>query len=314
MTDIKKLDVHFTNSWTSLIGAIHGALKGKGDDRSLHTMMGLTGFAFRINIADNADASGPTVFEWSYFLPRTMDILGYNYDFVQAWHYENLYELKKKESVKYAKRGIDNGCATVLWEVDIPEFGIIKGYDDEKSEFLVSGPQGEGLIKYEEVGDKKVRILASLTVKDKIDIEEPKNMFRSLYYAAYHATEESALNKGYSSGLEAYDRWIDAFRRSNVDVFGNSYNCAVLKDARENAVKYLQDVSKQFESDCKTYLDDAIQKYQKVVDLFTEMCNMFEFPGNEYAMTESNKRRSIEILKNAKKYEEMAIENIEKSL
>lgn len=318
MIGLKKIlkEVRFPPNWTTFIGALESVLRAKGEDYSKEYLMGISGFAFRINVHKQTCPSGPTVFNWHIGLTRGIDRLGYDYEYIQAFSSENLFGLRQKRAIINSKRSIDNGVPVVAWDLHIPEFGIIKGYDDEEKMFWVSTcldeHEGEkGPLPFKRLGLGDVPILSVLLLKEKIPVNLEKGELESIRFAVNHAKLHLGEDKDYSCGLDAYTRWISVLENNVTDAFGNAYNAAVYCRAREDAFKYLSDMAKKYEDE---NLENASKHYKKVYENLQAYVDIFPFPKDGNLEDKDTRDKGMQYLREALRYEKLGIEELEKFL
>ncbi|MHB1153915.1 MAG: hypothetical protein ACYCWE_04130 [Eubacteriales bacterium] len=75
---------------------------------------------------------------------------------------------RKKQAIENIKKTIDNGIAAIAWDIDIPEWGLITGYDDEAEKLYylaVNGKTGE--MPYHDLGQRQIKILNVITIENK---------------------------------------------------------------------------------------------------------------------------------------------------
>lgn len=53
----------------------------------------------------------------------------------RLWDEENLEHSRRTESVQAIKNSLDNNIPPVVWDVGIPEWGLITGYNDASERF-----------------------------------------------------------------------------------------------------------------------------------------------------------------------------------
>src|SRR5690606_38586247 len=101
---------------------------------TLVDVMGITGHAFRINIdPKRIDVSGPTMFPGGYIIRRNLCNLGFISNLSDT---DKPFTPAKVEQVfALIQQSIDRGIPAIAFDLFIPEFGLIYGYDDEQQLF-----------------------------------------------------------------------------------------------------------------------------------------------------------------------------------
>lgn len=280
----KILEAHTIRGFVSPLGAIAGLLRHSKDVRPYYYLMGLSGFAFRINIGDRACPSSPCAFHWDHFLSRAMMLLGYECEIVQSFSTNFRFQERLDEAHSLIKRSIDANLPLIGWELDLPEFGIIRGYDDDKSVYIVDGvlsEEGEQTLRYDQLGRGETESLFLLAPGKRFETDDLVCAKRAIEYTVFHHTLEAPISKLYETGPAAYGKWMDAIKLRDIDPFGNSYNARVVLDARVAGVSYLQHIAPLFPAEDATLIVDAAGHFDQVADAFMLFSGLFAFPGEE---------------------------------
>lgn len=310
-------DVRYVMRWTSFIGALEGVLKELGERRfSPADIYVFSGYAFRLNIHETLCASGPTAFDWAEMVAQVCDRLGYDYHTYECAGDSNLFELRRKEAHEAIKKSINKKCPVIAWDILIPEFGVIKGYDDKKKVYLVSSPMDikkEFEMPYKDLGAGDVRHLYVLALGQKVKINWWESVLKSLEFAIYHARSLDFHMGGYSIGLAGYDTWIKALRKKDTDFFGNTYNIYVWSECRRFAAEFLTLISQRKNVDGANKLKKCARYYQDVDNNLAELKRVFTWPPKEDELLDAKiRRKAIKHLKAAAAAEALGVEELEK--
>lgn len=182
------------------------------------------------------------------------------------------------------RNSIDRGVPVVAWDIFHPEFGLIYGYDDKNQEFHGLDKLRQESFTYERLGNG---VRTTEVIK--------------------HPIGEMA------QGLMAYEAWIEAFHGERINARFNAYNLAIYSECRQHSVKFLQNlVSENITEQVNSILGEAIQHYEKVVDSFKALTEIFPFPGGGDPKDPNNAQRAIQLLSNAKAAEEHGLFALEK--
>ena len=101
----------------------------------------------------------------------TCDRLGCDYRVYECASESNLFKIRKEEAHKAIKRSINKKTPVIAWDVLMPEFGIIRGYDDKKKVYFVSSPMDireEFTMPFSKLGNGAVRHLYVLILGEKV--------------------------------------------------------------------------------------------------------------------------------------------------
>jgi len=87
--------------------------------------------------------------------------IGYEIDGVFGTKSAGDFAEKQKRAWEFVKSAIDQGLPCYGWELDIPEFYVVYGYDD--AGYYFSGPgcdEGKGPKPWQELGDTEIGVSA----------------------------------------------------------------------------------------------------------------------------------------------------------
>lgn len=302
-------------TWTSMIKAMKGVLDVTELKRlTLAELMGYTSFAFRINIhPQDVDIAGPTAFIWGEVLPQALGSLGFasRYIGTDEYQFEKHTADRLREAIEAIQHSIDRGKPAIAWDLFVPEFGLIYGYDDEKQEFQAVDPQAKGSLPYHKLGQGQLKELAVLTVGEYNKKQPAQMLHDTLKMILAHAQGKERSLPGFVHGLTAYDTWIEAFRGGKVDPFGNAYNAAVVADARRFAAQFLLtlsgDCGMTFSAEERALAAKAAVHYVQVAESLTALSLMFPFPSGGDPNEAGSAKEAIGWLTTAKHAEEAGV-------
>ncbi|GIP36150.1 hypothetical protein [Paenibacillus sp. J2TS4] len=127
---LKKLDrLQWKPMWVSHLGSVKGGLEYLNIPVSEAWLMGMTGHAFLINLDDKVTAAGPTAWN-NEMLMNLGSNLGYETHGVFGWRTEADFTAKQKLAWENTKKAIDQGYPCYGWELGIPEYYVVNGYDE----------------------------------------------------------------------------------------------------------------------------------------------------------------------------------------
>ncbi|MFD2043545.1 hypothetical protein ACFSTA_04060 [Ornithinibacillus salinisoli] len=312
----------WTRTWTSAAGAIYGAISyNENNDFSLVDVMGLTGHAFRINIDPiQVNAAGPTSFPGGYVLRRNLCNLGYISCLADSE--TPIVPDKLEKTIALIQDSIDRGYPAICYDLFIPEFGLIYGYDDETQEFFAKDVSQDGVVSYEKFADVNF-VLFATTISEKL----PHSKYEMLRMALDMIVDHTRGNEwthmfkdNYAIGLSGYDAWINVMEKRSADPSGNAYNAAVVSDAREFAVKFLQELMEKWDGEnvversVRKLAAEASKHYSVVADSLVELRLMFPFPQGGNPQDPEVADRAIRLLRRAQEAESQGIKILERLL
>jgi hypothetical protein len=302
--------------WVSHLGCIKGCLEYLNIDVSDAWLFGATGHAFIINVHEVVCASGPTAWN-TEMLSKLGENIGYIVDGVFSHKSKSDFAEKQKLAWEMVKQAIDEGLPCYGWELDIPEYYVVYGYDDEG--YYFSGPRcdsGKGPKRWKELGDTEIGVLEMYSVKPGEAAEDITTVKEAFGFVLEHSKSPAKwIYSMYKAGLAGFDNWIHALETDKADGFGMAYNAAVWSECRNFAVKFLKEVKERLGGKFSPLFDEAAGHYEVVAQNLKSTSKMFPFPpkGDEIR-DEARRKMALEHLRNTKKAEESGLRSLEKIL
>ncbi len=126
---------------TSMMASLYGAARTWDDPITLTDLYGCSGHAFILNIERTLCPSGPTAWDWGaiFFPLRQLFSLRRVCARCDMRDIAEARELIWQRTVE----SIDAGRPAILWDALLPEFYLVYGYDAERGEYLLDGPQAQ---------------------------------------------------------------------------------------------------------------------------------------------------------------------------
>lgn len=314
-------EIKFNNTWTQAALAMYGAIQYTAKkELTLVDVMGYTSHAFRIKIdAETVNIAGPTEFDWSTILSQGLQNLGFSTKHVGEPNFIPPGPDLLVKAVKLVQESIDQGIPALAWDLFVPEFGLIHGYDDERQVFHAKDISQEGELPYDKLGRGEIGELFVLSLAEAAEIDRYSSLSGALKMILEHAQQREAFGRpSFQNGLAAYDAWMNAFQQGQVDPLGNSYNVQLVSCARDYAWKFLDNLTQhwtgqtELDQSIHTLTGEAAQHYEEVSAALQPLTSMFPFPhGNEPNNPEIAKK-TIQQLQLAKAAEEKGITKLQK--
>lgn len=275
----KKLEsLKWSPKWTSHLGCIKGCLDYLGIDVTDGWLFGATGHAFILNIHEVVCPSGPTAWRTSRLMELGRNI-GYETEGVFGSRTEEDFEDKKAKAWETTRKALDAGLPCYGWELDIPEYYVIYGYDDDGYYFSGVGDEGKGVKPWNELGESDIGMLEMYSVKAVDRAGDAKTVKEALEFALeYSKDPEKWTFPKYKTGLEAYDQWIEALESGEADAWGMAYNTFVWQECRAYAVGFLKQAKDKLDPELAPLFDEAAGYYEAVSDSLKRVTELFPFP------------------------------------
>lgn len=296
--------------WVSHIGCIKGCLDYLDLAVSDAWLYGATGHAFVINIADVLCPSGPTAWK-TKMLARLGSNVGFSLDRVFAVKWEPGFAEAQLQTWDLVRQAIDGCTPCYGWELAVPEFYVVNGYNDEG--YLFSGPQADQYPMpkpWDDLGTSDIGIIEMYALSPSEPADDLTTVLQAIEFALEFAHNPSkwVLPK-YSAGLAAYDTWAKALENGTADGFGMSYNAEVWYECRCHAVEFLKEAKDRLDPRVGAILDQAIAQYDVVSRKLKSVEELFPFYTRKptHIRDEPRCRSASEYLRAARSHEEEAL-------
>jgi hypothetical protein len=311
----KKLErLRWKRMWVSHLGCIKGCLDYLHVNVSDAWLFGATGHAFILNMHEIVCPSSPTAWN-TQMLFRLGKNVGYVTNGIYSTKSDSDFAEKQKRAWDNTKHAIDHDLPCYGWELDIPEFYVVYGYDDIG--YYFSGPlcdSGKGPKPWKKLGDSQIGVLEMCTVKPGKAADDTITVKQALAFALEHAQSPAKwIFPKYKAGLDGYDNWIGALEIGAAHGVGMAYNAAVWSECRRFAVEFLHESRARLNHDLHALFDEAIMHYNVVAQNLNKVAEAFPFHARkpEHIEDKSRRRTALECLRAARTAEEAGLITLE---
>ncbi|WP_028612060.1 hypothetical protein [Paenibacillus harenae] len=314
----------FTWSKNTDTSAIHSMIQYTDKaGMSVVDVMGYTAHAFRIIIDREAVEVGSySAFDWPLHHAEQLQNLGFAVQTAGKPNHIPPTSEELEEALGYIQTSLDKGVPALSWDLFIPEWGVIYGYDDENKVLRCRDVRKDGDLPYEKLGRGEVTEMYVLTITGSYPVDKRSMLKGALKLAVKHAYRQSfeSEHASHRNGLAAYDAWIEAFTKRTVDPFGNGVNTGKVWDTREFAAQFLLELSQNWEGSSpqddrlRTLALEASEQYAAVAERLGEMRDMFPFPHGGEPNSDAQAGRALTLLGEAKAAETSGITLLERML
>jgi hypothetical protein len=311
---MKKLDgLSWKPMWVSHLGCIRGCLDYLGIDMSDDWLCGGTGHAFVLNIHDVVCPSGPTAWVTEGLFRLGVN-LGYQQDGVFSKRGMPGFETAAAEAWDFTRRNLDEGIPCYGWELAIPEFYVIYGYDD--TGYYFSGAlqdQGPMPKPWEHLGTSRIGVIEVYSVSGTYRADDIETVRAALEFALRHAEgPEEWIFPKYSSGLAGYDAWIRSLEEGTADGHGMAYNSAVWHECRDHAAGFLREAAERLGGRYSGRFNGPISAYGKVAELLGSVEELYPLEKLQPEHIEDGDRRmkAAGLLREARDAEKAGMEDL----
>ncbi|MCL2816641.1 MAG: hypothetical protein FWD23_18740 [Oscillospiraceae bacterium] len=203
-----------------------------------------SGFAFRMWVAADLCPSSTSI--WSFDIQKScVENGGLTCEYVgRYWEQDTIEKQKWLEAIANIKKSIDNGVPAVSWDIGIPEWGLITGYDDEKQVFstlAVNMSQTE--LPYDVLGKRELPILSVLTLTGASGKPQDEILKDTVKLAVAHLKGGEWCDN--AKGLEAYPVLMkhfepEVFTNENGFAWNREYLLGTYGELKYYAYKYFE--------------------------------------------------------------------------
>lgn len=196
--------------WFSYMASLASVLSYLERPVDLAWLMGASGWAFRIIVHEAMCPSATSVFDWQATLPQSVEQTGYQCQYLsRLWHEGDIEQKRREEAQAAIIAAVDCGIPAIAWDITMPEWGLIVGYDTETALYHTLDCLGrEGAMPFADLGQREIKVL-SVTIVGRPNGRSREEVVRNaLQMAMNHAEGDEWIERPYyENGLAAYERW-----------------------------------------------------------------------------------------------------------
>ena len=312
---MKKLEsLSYQPAWVSLLGALQGCLQYLDLKVSNPWLYGATGWAFVLNVHDTLCPSGPTAWRDLETMIELGPNIGFELNAVTGHRSQPEFVERQKEAWQMVRAALDDGQPCLGWELNIPEFYIVHGYDDTGYCFVGPSQEREGHKPWQDLAETGIGWLMAASVHQVPAAEDQETVKRTIEFAlAFAASGTDGVHQEYAAGIAGCDNWIRALETGPADGFGPAYNAAVWSECRQHAAPFLWEARDRLACEVAPLLDQAIRHYGNVAGHMKAVSDAFPFFGGrpEHVQDDTRIRFAIEHLKVAREMEMAGLGSLE---
>jgi len=293
----KRLDgLRWEPLWVSHVGCLKGCLNYLGKEMSAPWLFGATGHAFMLNLSEDVCPSGPTAWKTNVILTLGSSV-GYRTIVVFGYRGNGDLEQAQERAWEAARRAIDDGIPCYGWELDVPEFYVINGYDEVGYYYQgCTVDDGAGPKPWRELGDTDIGCVQLVVVHPEQSRDDVTIVRNALEFAgAVAAGGKDWVLPGYAMGLAAYDVWVAGVKSGEASGTGAAYNASVWASCRSHALGFLEESRRRLAGRADGAFDKAIEAYAAVAANLAVVAEQLPFVGADEAQRDANARDSARI-------------------
>ncbi|MGG1662302.1 RNA polymerase sigma factor [Brevibacillus sp. NRS-1366] len=331
---LRKPEAFTLQTWITCAAALHGLVEYTDRKMSLPMVLGLSGHAFRLTVVPGEiHIAGPTMFPFAKVLQQGLRNMGFTSKVVGGGEAEcapgpNATQVSPAlltpdarekrplapllpEALELIHRTIDRGYPVLAWDLFIPEFGLIYGYDDDRKQLHAGDNCGhDKTIAFEHLGRGLIEELFVLAIENIVEIDQRKMLKGAIQTALTHYLEEGS-DKSCANGLLAYAAWQEAFHQGSIEPNGNAYTSVVVQNARRNASLFWSEIAATWTDatfdDIRPVLQEASTLYGQMADEYAKLSKLFPFPAGGEPNEPEQSKQAIALLQGIESQERKAI-------
>jgi len=254
-----------------------------------------SGFAFRMWVAADLCPSAMSIWAFNQQKPWVENSGLYCEYIERMWGQDDIEEERRLAAIEMIRRSIDHGIAVISWDIHVPEWGLIIGYDDKSQKLATLSVTGEeGEMDYVQLGKRELPILNVLTIIGKMNKSQEDIISGTLKLARSHLNGEEWCDN--AKGLEAYSELEEHFEGDfNPDISWNmEYYIGTYSALKWYAWKFFE----------KYGLTQLAELYKVIFECWQKA---FDIKKSTDMSVIDNRQAILQLLKTAEKCERAAV-------
>jgi hypothetical protein len=188
----------------------------------------------------------------------------------------------QKQAWEMAKAALDKDIPVIGWELAVPEWYVIEGYDD--TGYYYNGPgadQGPSPKPWIKLGKTDIGLLEVYSIQPQEPARDEIIIKEALAFAlAFNQGSDKWVLPDYLAGNTAYQAWIDAVSSGKAASMGHAYNAAVWEECRRYAADFLREAQTRVPGAADAPFEGAIQSYTEAADRLKDVSELYPFFEN----------------------------------
>ena len=271
----------------SFLGAAHGLLRALEDEQDIVELWGLSGLALRTQVHSSLHPSGLLPREWDQTLPRWMRRLGHDAfaGLRDQFFTENDLRDLQGTWMRSLEQALAEGRPALSYGLHGPAFGLIRGFDAEREEYLVStfmDGKNESPISVQDVGSTSPPLIFFLIPTGPVHGYDYARMSMDAISEALRTElgEDPDPRPRFISGTAAYNAWSTAIETENVEAHWMvSLHAAYYLEARSAGADWLRRLSAREQPE--PALAAAAEHLEHEAQCFRRLARVFSLQGAE---------------------------------
>jgi hypothetical protein len=301
-------------AWVSRMACINGCAKYLKLDAPPAWIFGASGNAFALNIfVGELCPSGPTAWPEEK-CDALMANAGLHIKALSTYKQDPNAPEHRREMFKLVQAAIDAGRPCLGWEMDIPEWYPICGYDQAGNYLFIDFDGKVRAKNHRQHGQSEIGVASVLILEPCKPADDRKTVRDALVLALNIAAGKCAW-KRYAGGLAGYDEWIRGLDANSTGGLGAAYNAQCWAECRREAVAFLKLAAKRLpDAELAAEFKQAIDCYSAVSQQLDAVAKDFPFDQNDSKAMDAHwadkhrRAKAAEALRKTRKAEREGLE------
>ncbi len=280
-------------SWMTQPGGYVACSRYLGLEHSPAWLYGGSGFAFALNVHRVLCPSGPTAWQ-DHQCNRLAGNMGLDIEQLLVFSGDEEAAQKREAHFERAREAVDAGLPIIGWEMDIPDYYVVCGYDEDGNYLFRDFDDTVNRIHHAKLGDTGIGVHYLLIVRPGEPAEDDAVVRDALEFALEVAAGQYGHGGEYATGVAGYDQWIralaepEAVLEAEASGHGLAYNAACWAECRRYAASFLEEARRRLDrEELEAGFTAAVEHYGTVAARLTEVSELFPMnPAEEQAMAE----------------------------
>ncbi|RKU31276.1 hypothetical protein C6497_01950 [Candidatus Poribacteria bacterium] len=321
---------------SNFIGTLYPILNAAGGEWSIPRLNATFGNAFSFSMKKDKDVVWQHAnIDW-WLLWEMINDIGFEFQEYQMILNGKLppptpTEIKKikEQTWNQVKSSIDQGVPAIAWQpmtvtqlkngVNAFGWGLLVGYNEDNKTYTVRHQtyKSDYQVPYDKFGYSDpvqwycVMILTKRKPINRIDLDIQILNNAVKFAEGSRFDLEKAAYRVDTIGFAAYAQWINLIESGEVDIGFTEHSAWMLWEMRENAEKYLREISNYFTDETRQYITEAAAYFDIEIDEVEKLVNLCK---KHKQFTPPLRQEAITIIHAALDAEKMAIGKIKEAL
>jgi hypothetical protein len=245
MSGIYLHEINMKRESKSFTDALYAVLTAAGlFEGPKYMLSGLSGMAFKFTVHEQLLPFSVTAYgQWGLEHGPAIDNLGLWTAFDAGRTRHPTFRYYQQDAVRWIKQSLDRGVGVIYW---IPEFGVIRGYDDDDGVFYVQNGWSEEdeIVLYDNMGINFTPFWYVRVFAERVEVPLDQQVLESVRLAIHDwdTPFKTLPDKAIASGKLAYTFLARGLESGQFDEGGASYIIDSYKYSRLEIKQYLADV------------------------------------------------------------------------